>query len=191
MRLWIKGIAAAFMAFFLTCGLSLDREDPLGLLWVQEVKLQRILDSLAPWMEEGEKRRLSYLVASEARRYGYDPELVLALILVESSFRIKAVSRKRALGLMQLRPPVAKALARELGILLGDTKDVFEPEVNINLGLFYLSKLHAEFGDLELALIAYNYGPTYLRDRMSKGLPLPKGYPHKVLTHYRRFSQAF
>lgn len=187
---WIKGIVVVLIAFFLCGGFYLQMEVPPDPLCEREERIYELIDSLVPRMKEEYKVRLAHLVVSESERYGYDPELVLALILVESSFRTKAVSPKKALGLMQLRPHVAKAIADEMGIPLEDLREVFEPELNINLGLFYLSKLQEEFGDLELALIAYNYGPTYLRARIRRGLPIPKRYARKVLSYYRQFSQG-
>ncbi|RLA83977.1 MAG: hypothetical protein DRG31_05525 [Deltaproteobacteria bacterium] len=189
MKVFLKVFSIMMVVFFLSGGFSLDTvvEEPDPGCEQQE-RIYQILDSLVPRMKEEYKRRLSELVVLESQRYGYDPELVLAMILVESSFRQRAVSPKKAVGLMQLRPHVAKAIAEELGIPLEEVEELFDPEVNINLGLFYLSKLHAEFKDLELALIAYNYGPTYLRKRLRRGLPLPRRYATRVLRYYQEFA---
>jgi soluble lytic murein transglycosylase len=116
--------------------------------------------------------------------------LVLALIMVESSFYSKATSSKGAKGLMQLRPHVARALAQEVGIAWDGEEAVYDPEVNIRLGLYYLSQLILQFRDLKVALAAYNFGPTYIREKIEQGLPLPTQYANKVLQKYYKLSQT-
>ena len=90
------------------------------------------------------------LVAAAARRHGLDPELVRAVVAVESNFQADAVSPKGAQGLMQLMP----ATARALGV-----KDAFDPEQNLDGGTRHLRALLDRYnGDLERALAAYNAG---------------------------------
>lgn len=94
---------------------------------------------------------LHQLAADAARRHGLDPELVLAVVSVESAFRPTAVSPKGAQGLMQLMP----GTARQLGVA-----DPFDPAANLDGGARYLSALVARYGgDLTKALAAYNAGP--------------------------------
>lgn len=90
------------------------------------------------------------MVEASARRHGLDSALVLAVIDVESDFNPRAVSSKGAMGLMQLMP----GTARDLGV----TKP-FDPAQNIAGGTHYLAMMLAEFGDIRLALAAYNAGP--------------------------------
>jgi soluble lytic murein transglycosylase-like protein len=76
--------------------------------------------------------------------------LVRAVIVVESGFNPRAVSKKGAIGLMQLRP----ATARRYGV-----KNIYDPEQNVRAGARYLSDLLARFdSNVELALAAYNAG---------------------------------
>lgn len=94
---------------------------------------------------------LRQLAADSARRHGLDPELVLAVVSVESAFQPQIVSRKGAQGLMQLMP----ATARELGV-----RDAMDPAENLDGGTRYLKDLIARYdGDLTKALAAYNAGP--------------------------------
>jgi hypothetical protein len=85
-----------------------------------------------------------------ARKYGIDPEMFLRLIQQESSFRPDVVSPKGAIGLGQLMP----ATAQELGV------DPTDPMQNLEGAAKYLSQQLKRFGNPELALAAYNAGPT-------------------------------
>ncbi len=93
-----------------------------------------------------------HLIRDACQKHSIDPALVKAVILAESRFDPRAVSPKGAMGLMQLSPIVTRAL----GI-----KDPFNPQLNINGGVRYLKDLLDTFnGDRELALAAYNAGPS-------------------------------
>ena len=93
--------------------------------------------------------------------YQVDPDLISAMVMVESRYKSQAGSKKGATGLMQLMP----ATAKELGVL-----DIRNPEENILAGTKYLRQLIDKFeGDVELALAAYNAG--YRKVRIYKGVP--------------------
>lgn len=90
------------------------------------------------------------LIETEARAEGVDAALVKSVILVESNFNPKAVSRKGARGLMQLMP----VAARRFGV-----SDRFDAEQSIRGGVRYLATLLALFkGDVALAVAGYNAG---------------------------------
>jgi len=102
--------------------------------------------------------------------------LVKAIILAESGYNPKAVSKVGARGLMQLMPRTAKWLG---------VKDSFNPEHNINAGVRYFRKLLNQFGDVTLALAAYNAGGRNVRKY--NGVPPYKAtryYIKKVLEYY-------
>ena len=90
-------------------------------------------------------------IYASARRHGLNPTLVAAVVRTESSFDPRAVSRKGARGLMQLMP----ATGRRLGVA---PAELYEPEKNLEAGSRYLRQLLDRFGELELALAAYNAG---------------------------------
>ena len=93
------------------------------------------------------------LIYDIAIRHSINPHLVAALIHVESSFNPKAVSRKGAVGLMQLLPDTARRFG------LKTKKDLFVPEKNLDAGIRYLKWLNKRFsGDVEKILAAYNAG---------------------------------
>jgi len=93
------------------------------------------------------------------------------VVETESAFRPAATSGRGALGLMQLRPSTAAEVARALGIPYGGPADLYDIEVNIRLGTAYLHMLRRRFGTLDLALQAYNIGPTRLSRAAGSGLP--------------------
>jgi len=87
-----------------------------------------------------------------------EPSLILAVIMAESSFRETVESHRGAQGLMQLMPATAREVAAQMGITDFDPDDIWLPEVNIALGSFYLNRLAARYGDVDVALAAYNAG---------------------------------
>jgi len=112
-----------------------------------------------------------------------NPELVRAVIKAESNGNPQAVSRKGALGLMQLMP----STAMELGV-----RDVFSPQDNLDAGVRYLRSLLQRYnGDLDRALAAYNAGAGAV-DR-ARGVPRyreTQDYVKKITKSYRDASQA-
>ena len=86
--------------------------------------------------------------------YGVDYEMVKAVIQTESDWNHKAVSTSGAIGLMQILPSTAMSEFKT------PEKDLYDPYVNVTVGIKYLSKLDSHFDDLESTLTAYSHGPT-------------------------------
>ncbi len=108
--------------------------------------------------ETGDDPRLAPLsqpfgeaVAEAAERHGLDPKLLHALVMTESAYRPDAISPAGAAGLTQLMPGTALELA---------VKNRFDPAENLRGGADYLARQIIRFGDLRLALAAYNSGPA-------------------------------
>lgn len=98
-------------------------------------------------------------VAKYSARYNIDPYLVFAIIKAESNFNPKAVSRKSAKGLMQITDKTGAWGAEKTKIENFDTNALYDPEININIGCWYLSNLMKEFnGNIDLVIAAYNGG---------------------------------
>jgi soluble lytic murein transglycosylase-like protein len=100
-------------------------------------------------------------IVMAAARHNVDPNLVRAVVKVESNFNSNAVSRKGAIGLMQLMPKTA----RELKV-----KNPFDPDQNVDAGVRHLKYLLESYnGDVDLTLAAYNAGEGAVR--RSAGVP--------------------
>lgn len=159
-----------------------------GPLTGREKKILAILSQFRTGLKADEKERLVTFISQESRRYGFEPELIMALISTESSFYNWSSSPNGAIGLMQIIPTTGRELAEINNIVWkGEEEPLFDPFLNIKLGIHYLSMLHLKFKDLELALTAYNYGPGNVRRWIEEGEALPAGYATKVLKYYERF----
>ena len=141
----------------------------------QKEKTRKIQDSLY----ETRRKRYDSLIKKIAREKGLDPDLLRAVVEVESYYDPNAVSSKGAMGLMQLMPETA----RELGVI-----NPFDPDDNLKGGAQYLRMLIKKYVDqLPLALAAYNAGETAV-DRYKKIPPYPEtqNYVRKVLEKYNK-----
>jgi soluble lytic murein transglycosylase len=96
---------------------------------------------------------------------GVDPFLVAAIIREESQYDWKAVSRVGAIGLMQVMPATANAVAQQHRLPPVSREDLFDQEMNIRIGVRYVEQLLTQFsGNLVQAIAAYNAGPMVVRN---------------------------
>src|SRR5580692_10880533 len=120
------------------------------------------------------------VITGAAKAATIQAALVRAVIVVESGFNPRAVSKKGAIGLMQLQP----ATARRYGV-----KNIYDPEQNVRAGAHYLSDLLTRFGsNLELALAAYNAGEEAV-ERYGRHVPPYRetlAYVPSVMKVYQR-----
>jgi hypothetical protein len=133
-----------------------------------------------------EERELASLIYFESMKYGYDPEFILAIIQIESAFNPTAVSVVGARGLMQIMPATGKEIATEVDLHWDGIKTLYDPEVNISMGMYYLFKMILKYKDLRLALVAYNAGPGYVDGMLKRGKRLPDRYVDKVMGTYEK-----
>ena len=116
-------------------------------------------------------------IVMAAARHNVDPNLVRAVVKVESNFNSNAVSRKGAMGLMQLMP----STARELKV-----SNPFDPDQNVDAGVRHLKQLLENYrGDVNLTLAAYNAG--------SGAVARSAGIPHYAETqnYVRRITNLY
>jgi soluble lytic murein transglycosylase len=102
--------------------------------------------------------RYEQIVRGHARNYDLDPALLAAVIYQESKFRSDARSDSGAIGLMQLLPDTAKGIALHTGGSAFRVDDLYNPEINVRYGAWYLRHLMDKYGDERTALAAYNAG---------------------------------
>ena len=123
-------------------------------------------------------------VYKASARYSVPPEMILAVIRIESAFDVNAQSNKGAVGLMQILPSTAQEIAQELRIDWRGEQILRDPSANIEMGTYYLTKLIGQFNDLSVALAAYNHGPGRIAELAEANAELPMGYSEKVLSYY-------
>jgi soluble lytic murein transglycosylase-like protein len=146
-------------------------------------KIRRVISNYQFRMDPKHIQQIPKSILAESKIYNYDPMFLTALIITESSFNNKARSNKGAIGLMQIIPRTGAALAMEKKMHWKGSPTLYNPQVNIALGAYYLNKLQNRFGDLNLALEAYNHGPTKLAKYLKRGYQ-PRRYSNKVLKIY-------
>ena len=123
------------------------------------------------------QQEIDAAIAQAASRHNVDPNLVRALVKVESNFNPNAISRKGAMGLMQLMPQTARQLK---------LTNPFDPEQNIDAGVRHLKQLLESYGgDVQLSLAAYNAG--------SGAVSRSRGIPHFAETqnYVRRITNLY
>ncbi|MFO0694927.1 MAG: transglycosylase SLT domain-containing protein [Polyangiales bacterium] len=141
-------------------------------------------------------------VEAAARQYGVDPNLVYAVMRVESVYQPRVVSYAGAIGLLQIMPRTGSLIAHQLGRVDFTTADLLEPRTNIEFGAWYLASLIRRFdGRIPLAIASYNGGPHNVRtwieengpsmplDAFLERIPFDQThrYVRRVLTHYAAY----
>jgi soluble lytic murein transglycosylase-like protein len=130
--------------------------------------------------QKNAENRYQTLILEAAYRYKVEPAIIKAIIMAESGFNPKAISKVGARGLMQLMPRTARSLGVE---------DSFMPAHNIDAGVRYFKHLLDRFdGEVKLALAAYNAGSSNVRKY--GGIPpfkATKFYINKVLKYYKAY----
>ena len=145
----------------------------------------------------------SDIVEKYSQEYDIDKYLIYACIKAESNFKEDAVSKKDAKGLMQLIDSTASEIAGSIGIELKEN-DIFNPQININLGTKYLSNLLKKYNSIELALAAYNAGSGNVDNWIKNGIlkddgsnieDIPysetKKYVKKILIDYEIYKKIY
>jgi soluble lytic murein transglycosylase len=133
--------------------------------------------------------RYEHIVRGHADNYRLDPALVAAVIYQESKFRADAHSDSGALGLMQLLPETAKGIATRTGGSQFEVEDLYDPEINVRYGSWYLRHLIDKYGSEERALAAYNGG----QGNLDRGIMYPetRHYVDRVLELRGIYSKAY
>jgi soluble lytic murein transglycosylase len=125
-------------------------------------------------------------VYEESRLYDLDYRLVLAIIKVESNFRFGVTSRDGSKGLMQIKPSLAKFISGSVGIEYKNSRDLHQPDNNIKLGTYHISKLMEDFKNVHAALHAYNVGARKAQKRLAKEDEPNTPFTRRVLKEYQK-----
>lgn len=147
--------------------------------------------------------KYSEYVEKYSKEYNIDKYLIYATIKAESNFNEKAESKKGAKGLMQLMDSTGQEIAKGLDMTI-DNDDLFVPEININLGTKYISKMFQKYNNIELALAAYNAGSGNVDSWINSGkikedgsnvenIPFKEtnNYVRKILKDYRIYKELY
>ncbi|WP_417336354.1 lytic transglycosylase domain-containing protein [Halobacteriovorax marinus] len=145
------------------------------------------------------KRLARYLTRTLelCEKYQVDPFWALSIMWTESHFNLKAKSSVSATGLMQIMPATGVFLSKLLNMPIKEKviyKSIQDPDLNIEMGVFYLKRLLKMFkGNYRLATVAYNMGPggVYRRLRNNQPVGVRNLYLDKVRRHYKLISKNF
>jgi soluble lytic murein transglycosylase len=136
-----------------------------------------------------------HIVRGHARNYELDPALLAAVIYRESKFDADARSPSGAIGLMQLLPDTAKGIAVHTGGSRFRVRDLYDPEINVRYGSFYLRRLIVKYRDERSALAAYNAGQTNVDNWLEEGngiqFPETRQYVDEVLEARGVYADAY
>ncbi|RMD82396.1 MAG: lytic transglycosylase domain-containing protein [Lentisphaerae bacterium] len=156
--------------------------------------------ALSPRQERLSEVEVLRLVQRAAARHGVEPELVLAVIRQESKFNVRAIGDAGEIGLMQITRGVVLDWQRRFKQALTYPRDLFVPEINIEVGTWYLSRgldeFHREKARKIFALAYYNAGPgrvrrwvKEIRGKLPDSIPIPstRRYIKNVLRYYEEY----
>lgn len=151
-------------------------------------------------------REYSELVEKYAKQYDVPENLVYAVMRTESGFDPQAISRVGAVGLMQMMPSTFRWLTEDILVESLEDDALYDPEVSIRYGVFYLRRMYDRYGDWQTALASYNAGSGrvdgWLEDKTLtdwKGdlivdrIPFEetRGYVKKVVKAYDAYSRLY
>lgn len=119
---------------------------------------------------------LAEAIHSAALREDLEPRVAFQLVSTESAFRQRAISPVGAVGYAQVMPATARWL--DPGVAEGE---LFDRDTNLRLGFRYLRMLLDQYGDVRLALLAYNRGPGVVNSIVARGEDPGNGYARQIL----------
>lgn len=154
-------------------------------------RLAELLVEHAPELTPVDRARVASAIEAAQQAHQLDPLLVLAIIEQESDFNPQARGNRGSIGLMQVRPFVARDIAKRHGIPWTGPRTLLDPAANVSIGACYLGEMFEMYPDPALAIAAYNLGPYRVQRLVSRGHnPRPK-YLISVLARYQVFSSQF
>jgi soluble lytic murein transglycosylase len=131
------------------------------------------------------------IVRGHARNYDLDPALLAAVIYQESKFEADAKSESGAIGLMQLLPSTAHGIAIHTGGSRFRTSDLYDPEINVRYGSFYLRRLLNKYDDERTALAAYNAGQRNVDEWRAAGKGIAFAETRAYVEHVQELKRIY
>jgi soluble lytic murein transglycosylase len=135
--------------------------------------------------------RYQQIVLGHARNYRLDPALLAAVIYQESKFDAGARSDRGAIGLMQLLPDTAKGIAERTGGSKFRVADLYDPELNVRYGAWYLRHLLDKYGSERTALAAYNAGQANVDGWRARGIPIQFDETREFVDRVERLKRTY
>ena len=123
----------------------------------------------APDLTPVDRARIASALESAQQAHQLDPLLVLAIIEQESDFNPHARGPHGSIGLMQVKPFVARDIAKRHGIPWTGPRTLLDPAANVSIGACYLGEMFEMYEDPALAISAYNLGPYRVQRMVSRG----------------------
>lgn len=154
------------------------------------------IERVVPDVDDATTALVAREIDRNATLYGFDPLVILAVVVTESGIQVSAQGRyvsgnaSGAQGVMQIKPATARAMARALGMDEPDDSQLHDPSYNLAVGVAYLLQMVHRFQDLRLGIMAYNVGPTALMNILRDDRARPEAYYRKVWLTYRKLSQG-
>jgi soluble lytic murein transglycosylase len=145
-----------------------------------------------PWYERIRyPLRYSEFIRVHAREHGLDPALVAAVVYQESKFDPRATSGSGAIGLMQLTPSTAHGIAVRTHGSAFRTHDLYDADINIRYGAWYLKNLFDKYGSERLVLAAYNAGQGNVDRWRAAGKPIQFRETNAYVRRVERLKQIY
>lgn len=124
--------------------------------------------------------RLAELIYRKSTSHDISPKFIASVISVESSFNSYAVSHMNARGLMQITPNTAEYLNNRYKIVPGCSINLFDDNVNLEMGIVYIRELIGRYGSIKRAMAAYNFGPGRIDSFISRNISIPTKYYNDI-----------
>jgi soluble lytic murein transglycosylase len=135
--------------------------------------------------------RYRAIVTGHAANYRLDPALLAAVIYQESKFNADAKSKSGAIGLMQLLPSTAEGIATRTAGTRFRVSDLYDPEINVRYGAWYLRHLLDRYGKERLALAAYNAGQRNVDRWLQAGQGIGFAETRRYVDHVEELKKVY
>jgi soluble lytic murein transglycosylase-like protein len=177
---------------------AFDRKVPLSRASeYSKVEFENLILNTLSSKEQKEFRPYISRLLDLSVEYQVDPFWITSIVMVESNFNTTALSPKNARGLMQIKPDTAQHLYQLMQKNISDdeiSSNLYHPEKNIEVGIFYLKKLLHNFRmNYHFATVAYNIGPSKLRTRLEENSLDVSNFSYlvKVVDRYSQLSEKY